>query len=366
MNEFIPLKNYISLAFIDGDNILVSNKNKIYIYNINNHSFEFILKLPSNLFFNFILNFKIISRIFRADIRLAVQIKKDTYLIVFNKYFYKIDIKNRKYEKTFLVPRGRRPLSITNVQNIKNFMPGLYFGEYFQNFDKCEVNIYRTIDGSNWEIIYTFPRGTIEHIHGIVEDPYFSCIWILTGDFGNSSAIWMAQNDFKLVEPVLSGDQMFRSCVAFPTKSGLLYATDSQFEKNSIRLLKKTGNRWLSTFIHEINGPAIYGCQLGHKYYFSTSVEGNPEKMNKILKYLDKKPGPGILENYSHIIEGDLDSGFSTIFKAEKDLLPFFLFQFGVFTFPTGENNTSKLVANPIGLKRLKSKSLIFNYEKYE
>jgi hypothetical protein len=364
MNEFILLKNYISLAFIDEGNILVSRKNKIYIYNINNNSFEFILSLPNDFFHNFILNFSILSRIFRADIRLAVQIKMNSYLVVFNKYFYRVDIRNKKYEKVFLVPRGRRPLSITNVQNVKNFSPGLYFGEYFQNFDKCEVNIYRTVDGSNWEIIYTFPKGTIEHIHGIVEDSYHSCLWILTGDFGNASAIWMAKNDFKLVEPILLGDQIFRSCVAFPTKFGLLYATDSQFEKNSIRILKKSGNKWLSLFIYEINGPAIYGCQIGDKYYFSTSVEGNLDKMNKILKYLDKKPGPGILENYSHIIEGDLDNGFSTIFKAQKDILPFIIFQFGVFTFPTGENNTSTLVVNPVGLKGLKSKSLIFNYKK--
>src|SRR3989339_43087 len=346
INNKKGLSKFISLAFVNDKEILVSRRNSIYIYNHEDNNSKMVVTLPCSFLMKLILLFPILARIFRSEIRYSIILSETIFLIVFNKKFYEININEGTFKEIFTVPRGRRPLSITNV---------------FDNFERDEVNIYRRIANQDWEIVYTFPPGTIEHIHSIICDNINDCLWILSGDFNSAAAIWLAKKNFKEVKPVLFGDQSFRACVAFPTNEGLLYATDSQFEKNTIRLLKNNGKDWVSEILCEINGPAIYGCKIDNNFYFSTSVEGNPEKLGKFVKFLDKKPGPGIIENYSHIVGGNLNDGFRTLFKAEKDKLPFILFQFGVFTFPTGENKTGLLFTNPIALVTENDKCLIFN-----
>ena len=173
---------------------------------------------------------------------------------------------------------------------------------------------------------------------------------ILTGDFENSSAIWIAENNFNKVYPVLRGKQDYRSCVAFPTKEGLLYGTDSQFQQNSIRLLYKDTN-WNTRKIFDVNGPIIYGSKIKDDFCFSTSVEGESSNKGKVLQYFDTKKGKGVITNYSHIIKGNLNDGFEVVYKNKKDIYPFILFQFGTVIFPTGENNSDSVFFNVNALK---------------
>jgi hypothetical protein len=56
-----------------------------------------------------------------------------------------------------------------------------------------------------------------------------------------------------------------------------------------------------------------------------------------------------------------MKEGFETIYKCKKDCLPFVLFQFGVFTFPTGNNLTDYIIVSPRALKE-KNKSLSIKY----
>ena len=281
-------------------------------------------------------------------------------IVVFNKHFYEVDILKKSFESVFDIPRGNRPLNITNVKNIDGFDNTLYFGEYFSNFKRDSVNIYKRLSDKSWKIVFTFPEGTIEHIHAIVPDKYRNCLWILTGDFNSASGIWMANNNFNIVEPILLGSQKFRSCVAFPLPEGILYATDSQFEKNSIRLMRNQNNEWVSDFICDVNGPVIYGCKVKNNLFFSTSVEGDSHMKPFFSKYLDKTPGPGIQGKSSTIVGGNLEKGFKILNENKKDKLPFLLFQFGAITFPTGENQSDYLFSYNIALKNNDLETEIF------
>ena len=163
-------------------------------------------------------------------------------------------------------------------------------------------------------------------------------MWILTGDFGSKVGIYKAKNNFESVEPIKLGKQKYRSCVAFPTKLGLLYATDSQFIQNSIRLLYKKKDRWITKIIHKINGPSVYGAMYGAKFFFSTAVEpvgigyskGNYGAIKFLSHLFTRERSPAIKENKSFIIGGDFKNGFGDYFKYEKDIMPFTLFQFGI------------------------------------
>jgi hypothetical protein len=346
------LKKFIILSVLNNNEILISRSNKLYIYNILNEEKKLLAKLPCSSILVFFSKFGLMSRVLRLGVRYALAISDDKLLVVFDKKFFEVNILEGTYKVTFNILRGNRPLNIAKVENINNFENTLFFGEYFENFERSSVNIYKRLPDGKWRIVYTFPKGTIEHVHAIIPDKYRECLWILTGDFNKASGIWMAKNDFKNVKPILLGEQIFRACVAFPEDKGIIYATDSQFETNSIRILyEKDNNEWVSDFICEINGPAIYGCKVKNDLFFSTSVEGDSLSKGRFLKFLDCVPGPGIKEGFSHIVGGNLENGFGTLMKNQKDKFPFILFQFGAITFPTGTNDTDFLFTHNISLK---------------
>ena len=262
------LKKFIVLIVLTNDRLIVSKNNKLFVYDLLTNNYSFIVSLPCSPLISFFSKFKILSRLFRLGVRLAVPLSEDKILVVFNKLFFEVSIFDKSYEVVFNLPRGNRPLSIAKVDCIDGFDNTLYFGEYFSNLQRDKVNVYKRLPDGCWVIVYTFPEDTIEHIHAIIPDNYRECLWILTGDFDKASGIWMVKDNFNEVKPILVNNQKFRACVAFPEQEGLVYATDSQFEKNSIRLLRKNNGEWVSDFICEINGPAIYGCKVKNDLFF--------------------------------------------------------------------------------------------------
>ncbi|HMB84328.1 MAG TPA: hypothetical protein VKI40_09805, partial [Terriglobales bacterium] len=108
-----------------------------------------------------------------------------------------------EFHVTHQVQRGTRPLHVTAVPSGR-----IYWGEYFDNRERAEVHIYVSIDrGRTWQIAYTFPAGSIRHVHNIVYDRWGDCLWILTGDEGAECKVLRAGCDLRSVEVVLAGNQ---------------------------------------------------------------------------------------------------------------------------------------------------------------
>ena len=96
-----------------------------------------------------------------------------------------------EFSVTHQIHRGTRPLHVTAVPSGR-----IYWGEYFDNRERAEVHIYVSTDrGSTWQIAYTFPAGSIRHIHNIVYDRWGDCLWILTGDEGAECKVLRATCD---------------------------------------------------------------------------------------------------------------------------------------------------------------------------
>jgi len=355
------LKFTIPLCFLNRENILVARFSKIYKYNLVNKSEILIAELPLSFVRKIFSRFRFTNRLLRLGVRYAIPVNIEIVLLVFDYKFYELNLNSKELTETFKIPRGNRPLNISNVRSIRGFDDGLYFGEYFENLARDIVNVYRRNTNGSWDIVYTFPKDTIEHIHNIVPDPHNDCLWFLVGDFDKAAGIWKASRNFEKMEPIIIGKQNYRSCVAFPTESGLVYATDSQLEKNSIRILKENEGKWESNFIQEVNGSVIYGCMVKNKIFLSTTVEGDSLKKGKLGKFLDREPGPGILNNESHILSGDLENGFKVVLKNKKDFWPFILFQFGTVIFPSGINDSDKLVVYNIALTKNDLNTVIYN-----
>lgn len=288
------------------------------------------------------------TRLLRFGIRAAAAIDDKRVVFSCGNSLYELDLENGELSAGWHCGDGIRPLVLSNVQGIVGFGDGLFFGGYLHNNERKPVNIYRRKGVDDWEEVFTFPEGAINHIHNLIADPYRQCVWVFTGDFDDAAAIWKATNGFKKVERVAFGDQKWRGCVAFATPEGILYATDTPFSKNYIYLMKEDGS--VET-VGDLCGSCIYGCRWKDKYVFSSTVEadGRDESLKKLL--FSKKRGEGIEDNYVRFYVGDLANGFKVEYKEKKDWLPF-IFQFGVFKFPAGVNNGDILYFQPVATNK--------------
>jgi hypothetical protein len=344
-------KRLIPLCFIDTDMLLCYRFGKIYALNFYDFSIEMLMKFNFSWKYNILSCIKIIARCLRFDVRYGIKITQNKFIIVRNKYLYEIDIKTKIISHGYKLTRGSRPLNIVHINKIEGFDSTLYYGEYFRNYKQKPVFIYKRIDKDKWKKVYKFQAGEINHIHNLIPDKTNKCVWILTGDFGKSSAIWQARNNFKEVEPICREEQIFRSCAAFPYNEGLIYATDTSFQKNSLRFLHKENKEWKTTLISEINGPVIYSANITNGFIFSTVVESNGGEplLKKIFTF---KRGNGIIKNEAVVYKITNNTSPIEIIRNKKDILPLFLFQYGSICFPTGNNQSVYLPVYNIGTKK--------------
>jgi hypothetical protein len=328
------LKRYVPLAFIDNNTLLLYRYGYICKYNCLTNTIKDKTKILSNFKEKYCSRIKLLYRLLRLGIRSCILLE-DRLLLLIGNYLYEYNLKiNKLYSGRFCM-HNVKTLYISEIKDINGFDNSIVFGEYFNNPDKKEVSIYKRISTNNWQIIYTFKKGLINHIHNIVSDKFNNCVWILTGDFNNGAGIWRATDNFNIVEPILYGKQCYRACIAFPSVEGLVYVTDSPFEQNYIRILKSVGNnKYVSSTILEIKGSVIYGCTCNNDIVFSTVVEPNGIYKNKFSMLFDRTKGDAISDYNSYIYKGNIKNGFEIIHQSKKDIYPFVLFGFGVLKFP--------------------------------
>lgn len=346
------------LLFFEGDKLLCYHHSVLSLLDTN--SWKPLWKVDLNLGWKerWLSRVSLCRRALRLGIRNAHLLDNDKILLFTNKQFYEFDVNLNHLEAGYVPEAGVRALNITTIKDIAGFDDMVVFGGYRSNRNKLPVHIYRRIDAKKWEPIYTFGQGEVNHIHNVIPDEINQCVWIQTGDFGDGAALWKAKDNFRHVEPILKGSQEYRGCVCFPLQEGLLYATDTPLDYNSIRLFECKDSEWKSKKISDISGSCIYACKVENKYLFSTAVE--PTGQEGGWKGLfSRKRGSGIKDNYCHLYYGDLEGGFSEIYKAKKDCLPYALFQFGSLQFPSGENRIDKIMVYHVSTTKHENKMII-------
>ena len=342
----IEIKNYGRFAPVcfSGDNLILYRKGKFYVFNGSDTIAEHILFTTSK--YRIIEKSKLLYRLLRLGIRTAVSLDDDIIIFCVGKTIYEYDFVNRHLSEGFHTEEQARPLYFSKIEGINGFDDVVVFGGYLGNRDKKPVNIYRRVCRDTWDVIYTFEQGQINHVHNIIPDPYAECVWILTGDFGDASAIWRVTDNFNKVEKVLYGQQTYRSCVAFPTHDGLIYATDTPFKNNYLYLISRDSG------IHKIGalaGSCIYGTKWKDAYVFSSTVEGDGRNETILSSFFNRKKGIGIKDSKVHLYLFR-EHTLKEIYSETKDIWPF-AFQFGVFKFPFGSNLSDKLYFQPIATK---------------
>jgi hypothetical protein len=235
-----------------------------------------------------------------------------------------------EFRVTHRIARGTRPLHVTAIPNGR-----VYWGEYFDNADRAEVHLYASTDGgATWSIAYTFPKGTIRHVHNIVHDPWANCLWILTGDYGDECRILRASYDFSQVEVVLQGNQQARTVAFIPFAERVFYfSSDTPLETNFIYRLDRQG---ALSQLASISSSSIFGCRVGDRVFFSTMVE--PSEVNP--------------DRYVRIYGSDeILREWQPLLAWKKDRWPISLFQYGNAFLPDGDNTTPYLAVTTVAVE---------------
>lgn len=283
-------------------------------------------------------NYSLSRRLFRAEITSLYFLQDNSMIAVAKKGIFRRTSEGGDFQKVFSILRGSKPLNICILSN-----GHIFFGEYFQNMDKVAVNIYGSMDnGRTWSVVYTFPAGNINHVHGVFFDPYTRRMWVLTGDHKDECIIGYTDNEFQTFHEVLRGGQDYRSCQLFFYKDFIVYATDSQYIQNKICAINRETLEVKTLAM--IQGSVIKGGQTGDISYISTTIE--PSKVNK--------------DRFSHIWVTKDGEIWQDVYKAEKDCWPS-IFQFGTFEFPQNAYCDGKLWFSGRALKGFDGKSSYIN-----
>jgi hypothetical protein len=197
----------IRVHLIIEDIIIAASGYSIFISKDCGKTWIFKNSLPINFIRNVSSKVHVLSRLFRTGINQIYVISQNKILISCDKALYLSDLSFTGFEKVFL-PSPFFQLLDRNICVTNDYT---YYGEYFPNIQRRAVNIYRTKDGIDWEIVYSFPKKTIRHLHSLQYDQFSKKIWFATGDLGTECSMGFFEDDF--VETVVVGkaDQKWRT-----------------------------------------------------------------------------------------------------------------------------------------------------------
>lgn len=341
-NELKIISGHKLICF-SGKKSLFSKGNTLYVSDGLYGKERRLGKLPVNRLKGVLAKSSLCSRVLRLEIRCGIFISDEEALVSYSGAIYRIDCLsgNILLEHRFM-PEMNNPLNFTYLKGLEGFSDGIYYGEYFQNANGSEVNIYRRDNDGNWDIVYTFEAGSIYHIHGIIPNYQKGKLYVLSGDKDDESAIWECTDNFAKVIPLVRGSQKYRACVALPANNGLIYATDTPLEQNYLYFLDYRTKEIKK--IMEIDGPAIYGKNISDsELLFSTSVE--PDSRIEGWRYLfTYKIGEGVKNRNSKVYRVRTDGETiecKELFVGAKDCLPMGLAQFGTWMFPNGQGEVT-------------------------
>ncbi len=326
MNQAI-LRKRARILYVDGNTLYAQIGNRLCTSEDSGLTWQ---KYPVKLVGGARVYSKMHARITRRGIHCLRVLRDGNLLLVAKQTIYLYDRDKGNVVNSFSTPRGSRPLFMSEDKD-----GDIFWGEYFLNPKRDEVNIYVSKDqAQSWQIIYRFKQNSIRHVHGVFSDPYDGQIWVTTGDEDHESAIWITDDKFKTLDKVIGGNQQSRALQLLFTSDYIYFGTDTPFEINHICRLDKISGR-IERLV-AVESPVYWGCKVGDALFFSTAIE--PGRVNRCD---------------DACIWGSPDGeGWKSIARFRKDFLSLKYFQYGQIFFPTGANNSDYLWFTPSATKQ--------------
>jgi len=271
-----------------------------------------------------------LRRLARLDLRGLIQVPGGNLLGIIQKKIISIQRDSGETRCVFQVSDGGRPngFALTSTGH-------LFVGEYWGNPRRQSLRIWASDNaGENWELAHTLPANSAKHIHNLVWDPFRQGVWVLTGDGDNESALLFSPDEFKTVNEVVRGGQIYRACRLFCLPEGLYYGTDTERDQNWFVHLEVEHGR-----VHKIiplPSSCLSSAYMAGQYFISTAVE--PSKVNYYRK--------AVLWSSSNLYN------WSKRVEFEKDWLPGEYFYFGIIVLPQVQKSFSKVIFSTLALKK--------------
>lgn len=295
------------------DLLVTSTSNRVYV---NRQGHETIVALPDDGWKGAFAHSRLARRALRLDKCNVVPVPKGLVIIRQGKVFH-YDEDRRELTHVLSLKNCRNVLhqSIARIDGNR-----LYFGEYGSNLSRSEVPVYRSLDGGkHWDVVFTFPPGKIKHVHGCYHDPHEDRIWTFTGDFQDQCHILCADREFRDVEWIGDGNQVYRACNAFFEANAVHWIMDSQLQDSFHVRLDRASRRIEKKQLFP--GPVWYIKRLEDGYYLAATAQ---------------EIGPGVKDAHAHLlVSRDLEH-WEDVHRFEHDGLPKRLFKFGVIGFADG------------------------------
>jgi hypothetical protein len=258
------------------ESLIASYGYKIYSSKDYGKTWIFCNKLPVRYYKQFISKNRMISRLLRMGISQIKQILGDKLLIccigniflsdLSFSYFTKVDIPIRFFQ---LLDHS---ICVTPEY--------IYYGEYFPNLKRKEVNIFRSKNGLDWEIVYSFPEKSIKHIHVLQYDTFLNKIWFSTGDADNECILGFADLNFSNLTIIGKGDQKWRTLEFVFSEDNVIWGMDAPLVQS--KLISYNRKSKTVEEIYDFNGPIYNIKKLDKGFIVGTATEGGKgEKYNK-------------------------------------------------------------------------------------
>jgi len=305
-------QRYEIIHYYDKNLLIASKHNKVFV---KDGSQTKVIELPEPNLNNVLGKSRVLRRLLRLD-KCNVYPTADGLVIIRQGIGYHYSYTNHALTKTLELRNCRNMLHQSIARTPEGY---LYFGEYGANPKRGAVPIYRSIDeGQSWQVIHEFEPGQIRHVHACCYDPFEEKVWVCTGDFGEENLIVAADKDFKEIEVIGNGTQLYRTCNFFFTESEVHWLMDSQLETcYHLKLDRKTRK---VEKLQQLPGPVWYFKQTPAGYFTGTTQE----------------IGPGVKDQFAHLLYSPDLKEWRTVMNFEHDGLPKGYFKNGIIGFSEG------------------------------
>ena len=200
MAAFKVRRNLYPLCNIDGYSVLCYKHGSFYRLNTLDNSLSYLMSAPFP-FIKRVLSYSILLRRYYGLYNIkAVRISEIYFLLFGNHSFFLLDIANKVISK---IPGN----NCKSILHLSTSTIGPIWGEYGYNPHKESKSIFCfDKESRSIKLLYTFKKGEINHIHRIVEDRKTGRLYILTGDFDSSAAIYYTDDYFSSVKRLYAGN----------------------------------------------------------------------------------------------------------------------------------------------------------------
>lgn len=328
--EPVPQLNGFTVEWAESGNYFLSRHNRIF------HSvdllppFTKVATVSVPLWKRTVAVSRLAQRLLRFFITNVIPLKNGELFVTFDRYVG--IVRDGKYQELKGLVRPCRVLrSACAADNSEN----IFFGEYLANDERDVIRIYRYSSGKdNLEVVHTFPRGSIKHVHGLYFDQLTNFIYCLTGDNETECQILRSDDGFKTISVVGSGDETWRAVSLLFDMDKLYYGTDAEFRTNNIFSVDR--KTLLRNDLGKVTGTVFYSKRVGDDLFFTTTAENAPSQ----------------IENVAAIWQVSGEDMCEEIVKFEKDWWHPTLFGFGTIHFPAVNNLRNELYFTVVGVKQ--------------